>query len=1321
MGTRTLTLLSLVFFLLSGCLSKPAPWRPDGTGTRGGQETTSDATHRGETRLADGVADIHEALPDADSLAPDHAGVETTDADIPGDLPAEIDLTHVDVPSDEAEDVSDAGADEFAPDVTELEAECKPDCDGKDCGEDGCGGFCGELSGACDDGNPCSDNACMDGVCSFTNNEADCDDDILCTFDDKCDDGVCAGQPYDCSDGNDCTTDTCDGEDGCDYAPFWGPCDDADPCTTDDTCVNQVCTGIGVVTCDDENLCTDDSCVPMQGCQFINNEAPCEDGNVCTGEDQCFEGSCQPGPAVSETCDQPDLDHDGVCPYEGCGVIAGDECPTVWNPDNDPAMCPPAPAGFAASRPIVLSEMDAEEGRSTWRRTYEPVEIPLVSALPLDSLIGYWPLTAGQASDDSGGGHHGQVSGTTSYAGKVGQPAAGLLFNGQNSYVALADKNGANDGDFLAELSISVWAVVVAPTGSSQTLWHDDSGTSRTQLSWLPDGSVTFSQQAISGGGNLTCGSVELGKWFHVAGTWDGEQAACYLNGALGETTPAEGMTKGSSGTRLGLSLSSSAPLWGALDEVFILDRALDADEVRAHAALAAPLGKRTTPGAQHDYDDLRVTEESYPSLGEYQVPMEIVGVRPHSDTLCPSELAEVPVNEIPHAADREDLCGVLAYWPLDGEAQDVMGVYDGANNGAIPTLGRFGDSQGALKFDGQEAHVDTGLALQLGSEDSFTIEAWIRCPEEPQSSFSLFGFGAQEQGELWIQVKWTGDTEEVEHRLADDSSNTSGATVQNTRICDHGWHHVAYVRDVSRDQVCLFLNGLAASCIEDTTGEDINAAALSLFVGAQNHADGPMHFAGDMDEVLVHEFAKSAEYLFRRAHPSVPTARFLVSTQPDEYKKGGFNWYDYKMIWGNAEANADAPLVRSLGGEQCHGLLSSCMGYGGWWRVDRGVGLVAVDSSTNKNNGALLPAQSPPQWGAGMDGAGLMLDGQGSHVRIPASSTIEPADAFTIEAAVSVEDHDTAAHTIAARPICHEESDQDSLFLSVAAEDEGASDWPPSALVARTSTSNGAGQTVTSTENQIFEDGEWALVGAVYDGTGITLNVGDESWQAAASGAVVYDAHDLFFGTSPGGCSDAMELPMKGHLDSVRIMNRALSPDEMLHHPRGHWTMGMQEGCVPDCFGRECGPDGCGGDCGICTEPNQTCSTYGICGCEEGGIWCVDSCCKAGDVCYQGLCCEPQCGNCGDDECGGSCGTCDDGLPCTEDVCKSDWYCSYQLKDGYCKWWDACYSAGEQSNPCLYCDPSDPYDYSSTQLNGKECAANAWCCNGGCHQGVCD
>jgi len=159
----------------------------------------------------------------------------------------------------------------------------------------------------------------------------------------------------------------------------------------------------------------------------------------------------------------------------------------------------------------------------------------------------------------------------------------------------------------------------------------------------------------------------------------------------------------------------------------------------------------------------------------------------------------------------------------------------------------------------------------------------------------------------------------------------------------------------------------------------------------------------------------------------------------------------------------------------------------------------------------------------------------------------------------------------------------------------------------------------------------------------------------------------------------------------------------------------GKCEVCTPDCTGKNCGGDGCGGQCGECAgqcvkgvcQQGPGCeATAGVTGCggcdceacvcamddyccatewdatcvgecitECGGCFkpanCGDGTCKKeeledcancpadcgcpeGSSCDAGVCCTPFCGGkeCGDDGCGGSCGECATGV-CDGAVCQ--------------------------------------------------------------------
>lgn len=177
----------------------------------------------------------------------------------------------------------------------------------------------------CDDGNVCTADKCdvANGKCVHTPVDGACNDNNVCTIGDTCKDGQCQGQgAVNCDDGNACTDDSCDPIKGCVHTPNTAPCDDGNACTKNDGCKDGQCQG-DLTSCDDNNVCTDDSCVPSKGCVHIPNTAPCDDKNPCTVGDFCSKTACQPGP------DPLDCNDDNLCTDDSCNpkVNVGDGDP----------------------------------------------------------------------------------------------------------------------------------------------------------------------------------------------------------------------------------------------------------------------------------------------------------------------------------------------------------------------------------------------------------------------------------------------------------------------------------------------------------------------------------------------------------------------------------------------------------------------------------------------------------------------------------------------------------------------------------------------------------------------------------------------------------------------------------------------------------------------------------------------------------------------------------------------------------------------------------------------------------------------------------
>jgi hypothetical protein len=188
---------------------------------------------------------------------------------------------------------------------------------------------------SCDDNNPCTNNACdeVEG-CIFA---AKTDNQVCplpagsCADEGACQAGECIPDPGICNDDIDCTMDFCGPEGSCMNVPMDSLCDDGKYCTGIELCneLTGCLQGLPVAQLDDGNPCTEDICdEDNDAIEHIPTEGFCDDGNVCSVEDYCHNGSCIPG-AYAPWC--ASMCGDGKCEYPD----DADLCPVDCGPCGD--------------------------------------------------------------------------------------------------------------------------------------------------------------------------------------------------------------------------------------------------------------------------------------------------------------------------------------------------------------------------------------------------------------------------------------------------------------------------------------------------------------------------------------------------------------------------------------------------------------------------------------------------------------------------------------------------------------------------------------------------------------------------------------------------------------------------------------------------------------------------------------------------------------------------------------------------------------------------------------------------------------------------
>ncbi len=174
--------------------------------------------------------------------------------------------------------------------------------DDNECTDDACDPTTGDCEftnndAACDDGDACTENdACAGGAC--TGSAKECPEGEACVEGD-CIPDLCVDVT--CEDGNECTDDTCDPTTGeCEFPNNADACDDGDLCTENDACADGACAG-SEIDCPEGESCVDGECVETPACVVDDD---CDDEVWCNGAETCVAEECVPG---TDRCD-PDIE-----------------------------------------------------------------------------------------------------------------------------------------------------------------------------------------------------------------------------------------------------------------------------------------------------------------------------------------------------------------------------------------------------------------------------------------------------------------------------------------------------------------------------------------------------------------------------------------------------------------------------------------------------------------------------------------------------------------------------------------------------------------------------------------------------------------------------------------------------------------------------------------------------------------------------------------------------------------------------------------------------------------------------------------------------
>jgi hypothetical protein len=242
---------------------------------------------------------------------------------------------------------------------------------------------------------------------------------------------------------------------------------------------------------------------------------------------------------------------------------------------------------------------------------------------------------------------------------------------------------------------------------------------------------------------------------------------------------------------------------------------------------------------------------------------------------------------------------GLVAHYPLDGNANDVAGLLHGTVVGATPTTNRFGQASSAYSFNGTSSRIEfSSPPLNQGS--NWTISAWVRVNTFSQEGIPVyvgfdngtssdgFGFGLNNSASL---LGFSASTPQGYVPSGQSFTNTSQ------------WHHVVILRS-NNGPFTFYLNGVQSI----NNGPPPSFAPTDFTIGSQN---GVRYFNGAIDDVRIYNRAISSNevaQLFNDVEFCSPHTAVAVAILSNGFVVGA-------NVTDPACGYTNAPMVSIVGG----------------------------------------------------------------------------------------------------------------------------------------------------------------------------------------------------------------------------------------------------------------------------------------------------------------------------------------------------------------------------------------------------------------------
>jgi uncharacterized delta-60 repeat protein len=513
-----------------------------------------------------------------------------------------------------------------------------------------------------------------------------------------------------------------------------------------------------------------------------------------------------------------------------------------------------------------------------------------------NGLVAYYPFN-GNANDATGNGNNGTNNGAVLTTDRFGNTNSAYYFNGAGAYL---DLGVPSDLAFSNNFTLTAWCNFFGGTQNPRIMSYGS-----------PNGyELTTDGTGSSRSFHLDCGSQDFATtttypqnvWHSVVAVAQNGIGYIYVDGALAGSGSISTLSY-TANLQIGIKSPTESDFWGgSIDDVRFYNRALSSNEVTSLYRLEAdvpvitqqPQAQTINAGGTATFSVAATAANpltyqwhlnSTPISGATNAMLTLSNVQSAdvgfysltvSNVLSGVASASALLNITGYADPTWS--GLVAYYPFNGNANDVASTNNGTIQGVTLTADRFNNPNSAYYFNGS-SWIETSQYYLLNGSKTATISAWVTLSSSLTSMAQIVSAGDYRGGYDPISLHFAvtnADVQFQDNLLGNVNSayiTSGGASGQAglPLLTPNNWHQIIVVLSTNNPlgELSIYVDGiLECTQIGADDGSQFQGivydTSMRFLIGAIEgrpfYSTPGQFWNGNIDDIRIYNRAFSAD-----------------------------------------------------------------------------------------------------------------------------------------------------------------------------------------------------------------------------------------------------------------------------------------------------------------------------------------------------------------------------------------------------------------------------------------------------------------------------